>query len=226
MIDLLRRLPRRTVVVVALILALVVGLTAWALTRSDGAQVPEASASPTAATSSSPEPQDTQEPAEPDEPTESPAEPAEPGADPPADPPTDGVDPSLPPVELDDVAPFGTEVSARLVSIEAVQGEAEGPGEVAGPAVRVTVEVVNGTAETIDLGATVVNAYAGPELRPLETLSGPGARWFEGSLAAGAAAEAVYVFNTPADLRESLQVTVSYDPEVPTVVFEGAAPPP
>jgi len=128
------------------------------------------------------------------------------------------------PVALDATATFSDGVTARLVSLEAVQGEAQGPGEVAGPAVRVTVELTNGTAGAVGLGAAVVNAYAGADALPSEPLSGPRAQPFGGVLAPGASVSASYVFRVPEGLRDRLQVTVSHDPRVADVLFEGAAP--
>jgi hypothetical protein len=121
-------------------------------------------------------------------------------------------------------AEFGTGMSARVAGLESVAGEAHGPGEVAGPAVRVSVVLTNGTGAATSLDTTVVNLYAGDQLVPGEPLSGPGVDVFTGSLAPGAEATGVYVFRVPADLRDRLQVTVSYDPTSTTVLFEGPGP--
>lgn len=130
-----------------------------------------------------------------------------------------------PPVALDETASFGTGVTARLTAVESVDGEASGVGEVAGPAVRVTVELHNGTSEALALNKVIVDVFAGADLAPGEPLSGPGIRWFEGTLEPGGDATGVYVFGVPADRRDQVQVKVSYDPLAPTVLFEGPGTP-
>jgi len=132
---------------------------------------------------------------------------------------------TTPPVALDGTASFGTGVTARLTAVESVAGEASGPGEVAGPAVRVTVELHNGTNEALALNEVVVDVFAGIELAPGEPLSGPGVRWFDGTLEPGDEATGVYVFGVPADRRDQVNVRVSYDPLAPTVLFEGPGTP-
>ncbi|WP_155859325.1 hypothetical protein [Cellulomonas sp. KRMCY2] len=132
---------------------------------------------------------------------------------------------TMPPVALDETASFGTGVTARLTAVESVDGEADGPGEVAGPAVRITVEITNDTAEALDLHKVVVDVAAGADLAPGEPLSGPGVRWLDGTLEPGGVATGVYVFAVPADRRDLVHVKVSYDPVQPTVLFEGPATP-
>lgn len=204
---------------------LVAGVLVLAL-RGDGAtpdgQVPAPvsselpSGDPTEGSSTTAEPSaGTSEP----EPTASPA----PGPTAPEPVPAED-DPAEAPVAIDEAAPFATGVAARLVQIEPIQGEAEGPGEIAGPALRITVELSNPTDVDVSLAATVVNVYAGPGRAPSTPLSGPGAAEFEGSLPAGSTETAVYVFAVAEDVRDDVQVTVSYDPDVAMVVFEGAAP--
>lgn len=139
--------------------------------------------------------------------------------------PPDTYEPTTEPaVGLEAAATFATGVGARLTRIESVAGQARGPGEVAGPAVRVTVELTNTTTETVGLDAAVVDVYAGEDLVPGAPLSGPGVRPLSGTLAPGASTTARYVFAVDPALRDRLQVTVSYDPTVTTVLFEGTAP--
>lgn len=187
----------------------VLGLVLWAFVSAGDSNDPLAS--PGAAPESTPS-----------DSSGTPAPSATPGP-PPASP--DEPDPIEPAVGFDETSPPGTQVRVRIVSLESVAGEALGPGEVAGPAVRVTIELTNDTDAQIPLSSTAVNAFAGPELAPAEGLSGSGARWFEGSIAPRDVATGVYVFAVPADRRDLLQITVSYSPTAPTVLFEGAAPP-
>ncbi|MDQ2624139.1 MAG: hypothetical protein M3Y20_03150, partial [Actinomycetota bacterium] len=49
----------------------------------------------------------------------------------------------LPPVGLDEPADYGNDVTVTLDELERVDGEAAGPGEVAGPAVLVSITLHN-----------------------------------------------------------------------------------
>lgn len=129
-----------------------------------------------------------------------------------------------PAVPLASPAPFGTGVVARLAGLEAVQGVAQGPGEVSGPALRVVVEIVNGTAAPLSLDTAVVELYGGPDEVPGLLLSGSGEGLLSGDLEPGATAAGTYVFRIAPELRDPVRVTVSYSAEAPTVLFEGPAP--
>ncbi|GEL98441.1 hypothetical protein [Cellulomonas terrae] len=199
--------------------ALVLAAVVWAAVASgasDEDAAPTTSASSSATVTSTPEP----------EPSASPTTPpsTEPAPAPSTDPEAPFVPGTEPAVPLTSTAEFGTGMSARVAGLESVAGVAEGPGEVAGPSVRVSVVLTNGTGAAASLDSTVVNLYAGEQLAPGEPLSGPGVSVFTGTLAPGASATGVYVFRVPPDLRDHLQITVSYDPTATTVLFEGPGP--
>jgi hypothetical protein len=212
--------PRWMKIAVPVAVALLVAAVVWAVARpSNGAEPGAGASSPSASPSAtgpgaSPSPSASTEPSA--APTQGPDSTTAPGA---------GFDPSTEPgVGLDDPAAFDSGVTATLGKLEAVQGEAHGPGEVSGPAVRVTVVITNGTTKAITLDQTVVNVYGGAQAMPGEPLSGPGVAELAGSLGAGRSATGVYVFALPADQRNPLQVTVSYDPDDVTVLFQGPGP--
>jgi hypothetical protein len=131
---------------------------------------------------------------------------------------------TLPPVAIDEPADTTTGMTFRLERLEAVQGEATGPGEIAGPAVRVTVVATNGTTSPVLLDGTVVDLIYGPDHTSAAPLSGPGAERFAASIDPGASATAVYVFDVPVDQRAEVSVIVSYLASVSPVVFTGPAP--
>lgn len=133
---------------------------------------------------------------------------------------------TAPPVAIDDVADPGTGMSFRVDRLEAVQGEANGPGEIAGPAVRVTVTASNDTGAPVLLETIVVDLVYGPDRTSAAPLSGPGSVRFSGELAQGASATGVYVFDVPVDQRDEVSVIVSYTAAVSPVVFTGPAPRP
>ncbi len=136
----------------------------------------------------------------------------------------DELPPDLAPVPLDGTAEAADDgISATLESLEAIEGTGVGPGEVAGPALRVTVRVANDSAEPVDLDAVVVNASSGEDEVPAPTLGDPSAAPFAGSLEPGGTADGVYVFRVPVDARDLVTVSVGYRADAPFLVFSGAA---
>lgn len=130
-------------------------------------------------------------------------------------------DPGETRVGLDEPAEVLRDVVIRLASIESVQGEAQGPGEVAGPALRVTVEVANQTGSALSLAGIAVNLYYGVDTVPAVPLDGPGVVAFPASVAAGRAGSGTAVFSVPADQRDLVAVEVTLTASQPLVVFEG-----
>ncbi|GII99194.1 hypothetical protein CLV28_2351 [Sediminihabitans luteus] len=147
---------------------------------------------------------------------------AEPTSDAAAGPASDApVAQELDPVEPTDTATGEDGVTAALTKVEAVDGEAVAPGEISGPAVRLTVEVTNGSDEDLDLSGAVVNAYVGPDRAPAGTLTKPGGVPFEGVVAPGESGSAVVLFDIPEEQRGDVTVTVDYRTGTPTVAFRG-----
>jgi hypothetical protein len=131
--------------------------------------------------------------------------------------------PSLAAVALDETAAVGDGVTGALESLEAVEGTATGPGNIAGPAMRVTVRLDNGTAEPVSLDGAVVTMAHGPEQAPASPLDDPSAAPFTGVLDPGGSAVGVYVFAMAEDARQAVTVSVGYRPGAPYLVFTGAA---
>lgn len=129
-----------------------------------------------------------------------------------------------PPIGFDDEAEVVPGVRFTISQLEAVEGTAEGRGEIAGPALRFRVDVANDTAESVPLDTTVVNVYVGEAQSPAEDLSGPGVEPFPAAVAAGGTASGVFVFNVPVEDRDLVSIAVDYAVGVPIVVFQGAAP--
>jgi hypothetical protein len=126
------------------------------------------------------------------------------------------------PVPLTGTANFGGGVTARLVDVKAVHGSANGPGEVAGPALRVDVRLNNDTGRTIDLSQAVVTIYdaaATPGVQLTQSGSAP----FHGSARAHSSVRATYVFTLPTAHRDPVTVNFSYTSSAPVVLFVGNA---
>jgi hypothetical protein len=133
----------------------------------------------------------------------------------------DELPPALAPVPLDGTADTGDGVTATLPSIEAIQGTANGPGNIAGPALRVTVRIQNGTGEPISVEGVAVNVYLGAELAPASPLDDPSQQAFTGLVQPGESADGVYVFTVPTDRRDAVTVEVGYAPGVPFMRWTG-----
>ncbi|MGY1771718.1 hypothetical protein [Blastococcus sp. SYSU D00813] len=140
--------------------------------------------------------------------------------------PTEDVDqppPAQPEVPLDAPAAVGNGIVATVTSVEAIDGTAVGPGNIAGPALRITVRIENGTAEAVSLDGVAVNLYSGPERTPASPLDDPSRVPFTGMVEPGAAGEGVYVFSVPADARDLVTVEVGYQAGAPLLLFTGPA---
>ncbi|MCZ2825179.1 MULTISPECIES: hypothetical protein [unclassified Modestobacter] len=131
--------------------------------------------------------------------------------------------PSLSPVALDQTAAVGNGIGAEVVSLEGIAGTAIGPGNVSGPALRVTVRLTNGTAEPVSLGGVAVELAWGPELVPASPLDDVSAAPFQGSVPAGGTAEGVYVFSIAEGDRAEVTLSVGYQAGAPFLVFTGDA---
>lgn len=113
-------------------------------------------------------------------------------------------------------------VEVALTSIRRLQMKGMGPGEISGPALRITVRVSNYTDTAISIDSAVVNLtdskgrvgtpYAGSPARPLA-----------GTIDAGRKATGVYVFSVKKSARSPITVTVTYEPGAETALFVGNA---
>lgn len=127
------------------------------------------------------------------------------------------------PVGLDSESNRPDGVVIALSKIEAVTGEAKLPGDVAGPALRVTVTIQNGSASALGLDSVVVNGYRGAKRVPLEMLMSPGGSPFSGQVGPGDKAVGTYVFRVGTAQRSDVTFTVDVTPGEPSAVFRGDA---
>jgi hypothetical protein len=124
------------------------------------------------------------------------------------------------PVAIDGTADFGNGVSARLTEVTAVEAEAHLPGEFSGPAVALTIEVSNGSEESISL-ATVTADLTFDGLSAYPVLD-PERPQFSGELAPGDTTSGSYVFTLDPAQRDDVALRLSYSTEAPTVIFAGS----
>lgn len=112
-------------------------------------------------------------------------------------------------------------LTANVASVESYTATAKRPGEVSGPAVKVTLKLVNGTGSDFALTTATVNAYYGSASTPASPVAGdPSAKPFTGTLKPGATATAVYVFTVPADAADAVTLTLSDQAGAQLVVFK------
>ncbi len=135
----------------------------------------------------------------------------------------DAAPPTLPPVPLDEPAPVGNGIVAAIARIEAIEGTATGPGNIAGPALRLTIQIDNGTADAVALDGVAVNVSHGADRTPAPPLDDPSQRAFAGTVEPGASATGVYVFSVPLDVRDLVNVEVGYAAGAPLLLFSGPA---
>ncbi|MGY1746893.1 hypothetical protein [Blastococcus sp. SYSU D00695] len=205
-----RRPPGWSIAAAALVLLLVAGLLVLLADRDDDGGETAAPAATSAA------PSGTEAPFTPPPAPDTP-EPTGPTED------VDALPPALPEVPLDETAAVGNGITASIDSVEAVSAEGGEPGDVAGPALRVTVRIDNGTADPVSLDGVAVNAYHGADRVPGSPVSDPTEAPFAGTVQPGASAEGVYLFRVPEVRRDVVVVEVGYQAGAPLLVFTGSA---
>lgn len=126
------------------------------------------------------------------------------------------------PVRLEQPSDAGAGVQVRIRSVKAITAKAQLPGEVAGPAVALTVSVRNRSSRPLDLNAVVVTLTDATQA-PGNEMSAKPARPLTGHLPVGRTSVGVYVFTVDQDRRNPVSVAVTLAGEAPVVVFKGDA---
>ena len=122
---------------------------------------------------------------------------------------------------LDATADAGDGVTATLPPIEAIDGTAVGPGNVAGPALRVTVRIQNGTGEPVSLDGVAVNLYFGADLTPASPLDDPSRRRSPAGRSRGTPPTASTSSRCPPTQRDAVTVEVGHAPGAPFMRWTG-----
>lgn len=124
------------------------------------------------------------------------------------------------PVALDKSAQAEEGVDVALTAVEAITADAQGPGEVSGPALAITVSIKNSTSSQVSLLNTAVTLTAS-DGSPGSSMTATPATQFPSAVAAGKTATAVVVFAVAKNKRDPVTIEVSVDPRMPTAVFRG-----
>ncbi|MBO0608587.1 hypothetical protein [Myceligenerans salitolerans] len=117
------------------------------------------------------------------------------------------------------------DLSVKLAAVEWTETKPSMPGEIAGPAVRVEVAVINSGGTYHPLGASVVNLYYGPDRIPASSLSGSGQEDLPDSVPAGQTVTGTYEFAVPEDRPGRVLVEIDVDPQLHVALFEGESSP-
>lgn len=128
------------------------------------------------------------------------------------------------PVTLEEPSAVAKGITATVSSMEAIDAEAFGIGEIAGPALRFVITVENTTGEAVSLSNSVVNVEYGPDSLPAVQLTGSGATEFPATVDAGESAATTLVFSIPANERDSIRILLNVEASSPIAAFVGAAP--
>ncbi|SCX40038.1 hypothetical protein SAMN03159343_0865 [Klenkia marina] len=203
-----RRPSRRLLVVVGAVVVVLVAVALFLSTRGGDGQDDAAAPATTV----------------PGDPVGSEPAPTNPPTPAPTGPTADATDlpPTAPAVGLSDEAAVGDGVTGRLVSIEAVQGDGEGVGNVDGPSILVTVELVNGTDAPVSFDAVAAEAYTGAALTPATLLDDPQASPLRGTVDPGGSVTGSYVFYVPETDRGDVTIQVGYQAGAPYLVWRGS----
>lgn len=229
-----RRRRRRLVLAAAIAAAVILGGFIVASTVGGDEGVPVVAASPEATTrtpratdtptkTADPAPAETETPAETGAAPDQPAPDAAPEG--PEDPGLANQDLTVAePVAIDGGSSEAGGLDIRVAAMEAVDGVAIGIGEIAGPSVRFTVSVANGSDEPVDLSNAVLTVEAGPDRLPCTELSGPGTSPFPAEAKPGETATGIYVFLIPAESRNDVTVYLNYSVDASVAAFRGTVP--
>ena len=109
-------------------------------------------------------------------------------------------------------------VGARITALDSIDAGGTQVGDVSGPAVRVTIEVSNGSSAALDASGIEVNVYLA-DGSPASALSSNNDTRLTGELAAGRSGSGTWEFSVPRDAQSSIVVTVSRPGSPAVVVF-------
>ncbi|MFT3798206.1 hypothetical protein [Microbacterium sp.] len=136
---------------------------------------------------------------------------------------TDGVDPGEPiQVDIDQSALVAGTLTARISEVTSFEAEdSEEPGQLAGPAVSVTIEVTNASGKAVDLAGASLNLDFGDAHTPAPAIGDPVATGLPATVADGATVTGTYSFSLPLDVREQVRVILDLVSGESQVIFLG-----
>lgn len=124
--------------------------------------------------------------------------------------------------DLDEVAEIDGDVKISASKVAEIDVTAQTPGEIAGPALAVTVRIENDSKADLDVETVMVTLIDSAGAVGVPTTAEP-ARPFTGTIPPGSDAEGVYVFLVPEGTRDPIELTIAYSAGVPVVLLVGDA---
>jgi hypothetical protein len=103
---------------------------------------------------------------------------------------------TLPAVAVGVPSPLAEKLTATVTSVEPMKLKAQGPGDVAGPGVLVTIEIRNDTSQAVNLDLIAVNAHYGKDTPASPNRGAPGPT-LSGTVAPGQSKTGRYGFRVP-----------------------------
>lgn len=108
-----------------------------------------------------------------------------------------------------------------ITKVEKVEAKAEIPGEVSGPALRITVRVRNTSKKSVPIKTALTNLYYGPDRTPATYMTKPGSKSFPESVPAGGSATGVVLYTVPPKYRGNVVLEVIIDAQMRRIEFAG-----
>ncbi|WP_203581839.1 hypothetical protein [Microbacterium hibisci] len=114
-------------------------------------------------------------------------------------------------------------VTVRIAEVSFGEETAQGPGSFPGRGyARLTLELANGSPDTIDLGTSVLTVLDRDDSRVQPVYANDArVRDFAGTLASGETATAVYAFAIPEESHSQITLVVDFDAGHTSAVFRG-----
>lgn len=130
---------------------------------------------------------------------------------------------AAPVVAFDAPAAYPDGVTLHVREVTHTVSRDSGPGAQPGqPVSTLSIELVNGSADPVDLSGVVVAATHGADRAVADLVYGDGQQDFSGVVASGGRAEAVYAFAIPREARGAVILTLDLDGRHAPAVWRGA----
>ncbi|WP_416890357.1 hypothetical protein [Microbacterium sp.] len=126
--------------------------------------------------------------------------------------------------DIDDTASPEKDVAVRVASVHRFEATGALPGEVSGPALRVTVEIDNQSDADLDTSLATLAVDFGDDRVPAPELDDPEAPANPGIVAPGDLGTIVRSFTIPDGETDRMRVSLEMSVGKPTVIFEGGVP--
>jgi hypothetical protein len=116
---------------------------------------------------------------------------------------------TLPAVGVGQPSPLAPNLTATVTKVESMKLKAQGPGDIAGPGVLVTVEIRNDTTQAVNLDLIAVNAHYGNDIPASPNRGAPGPT-LEGQVEPGQSKSGSYGFRVPDSVTGLITIDIQH----------------